>query len=72
MTDNDKPDVVKGVNERSTPDVTYPSLESLKLGPMLKIIRMNNQIKELQTIIRDKWVFPWFPVRWVLSRIFTF
>lgn len=54
MTDNDKPDVVKGVNERSTPDVTYPSLESLKLGPMLKIIRMNNQIKELQTIIRDK------------------
>jgi len=31
-------------------------------GPQLKIIRMNDQVRELQTILRDKYSFSCFPI----------
>lgn len=32
-----------------------------QIGPQLKLLPLNDQIRELQTIIRDKWVSPFKP-----------
>ncbi|XP_029843341.2 uracil phosphoribosyltransferase homolog [Ixodes scapularis] len=53
--ENDTPDVVKGLTAIDTsPQVMYPTLDSLATSKALRIMPMNDQIKELQTIIRDK------------------
>ncbi|CAN7950392.1 unnamed protein product [Ixodes pacificus] len=53
--ENDTPDVVKGLTAIDTsPQVMYPTLDTLATSKALRIMPMNDQIKELQTIIRDK------------------
>ncbi|XP_077487424.1 uracil phosphoribosyltransferase krishah isoform X2 [Amblyomma americanum] len=54
MTSTDQPDVVKNANSRPLADIKPLSPDQLRFGKRMKIIPMNDQIKELQTIIRDK------------------
>lgn len=37
-------------------DATIEPVSQENLGPQLKLLPLNDQIRELQTIIRDKWV----------------
>ncbi|CAN7988882.1 unnamed protein product [Ixodes hexagonus] len=54
-TENDTPDVVKGLTAIENPrEVIYPTVDALAPSKALRIMQVNDQIKELQTIIRDK------------------
>ena len=52
-------------NGLDQPPEEKPSV-SHDFGPQLKIIKMNDQVRELQTILRDKWVLflSVFPFYW--------
>lgn len=52
-SNNNVPAVLTTADEPS--DVS-PQLSQEDLGPQLKLLPLNDQIRELQTIIRDKWV----------------
>ncbi|KAL3197741.1 hypothetical protein MRX96_044756 [Rhipicephalus microplus] len=55
MTSTDQPDVVKNANASKSPTEIKPfNPDQFRFGARLKIIPMNDQIKELQTIIRDR------------------
>ncbi|XP_064475912.1 uracil phosphoribosyltransferase homolog [Ornithodoros turicata] len=56
MSESEEPDVIKGTNVmRMVVSPTFSSTQvQLTLGPNLKVIPMNDQVKELQTIIRDR------------------
>ncbi|KAH8020975.1 hypothetical protein HPB51_011031 [Rhipicephalus microplus] len=55
MTSTDQPDVVKNANASKSPTEIKPfNPDQFRFGARMKIIPMNDQIKELQTIIRDR------------------
>ena len=52
-SDSSVPDLVSNSGSENV-SIQAESQESL--GPQLKLLPLNDQIRELQTIIRDKWV----------------
>ncbi|KAL1441523.1 hypothetical protein MTO96_008490 [Rhipicephalus appendiculatus] len=54
MTSTDQPDVVKNANSKSPTEIKPFNPDQFRFGARMKIIPMNDQIKELQTIIRDR------------------